>query len=74
MDDMRETATYLRRGISKEKKRGIKIKFVDSSKDNLIQLADLLAGSIGRFLDNEKTDSDRYIRIFQSKIKSITCV
>lgn len=53
--NMKRTATYLRREINKDKTKRIEIKFEDSVKDSLIQLADLVAGSINRSL-NKKQD------------------
>ena len=66
--NMRRTATYLRRELGKNGKKQLKIKFEDSAKDNLIQVADLIAGSINRSLNTEKTDSKIYIDIIKEKI------
>ena len=68
---MKQTATYLRREINSDKARKIEIKFEDSTNDNLIQLADLIAGAINRSLNNDKTDSKTYIRIIKDKIVKI---
>lgn len=43
----------------------------DSAKDNLIQLADMIVGSINRSFQPEKTDATVYIRIIKSKIKAL---
>lgn len=69
--NMKRTATYLRREINKNKTKRIEIKFEDSVKDNLIQLTDLVAGSINRSLNKNKTDSETYIRIIRKKIVNI---
>ena len=69
--NMRRTATYLRREINIDKTKKIEIKFEDSTRDNLIQLADLIAGAINRLLNTNKTDSKKYIHIIEKKIVSI---
>lgn len=68
--NMRRTAAYLRREIKCRGKK-IEIKFEDSVHDNLIQLADLIAGSINRSMNLDKTDSKTYIGIIKNKIVQI---
>ncbi|MBQ3271610.1 DUF3800 domain-containing protein [Candidatus Saccharibacteria bacterium] len=68
--NMRRTATYLRREVNHDGSKKLEIKFEDSVDDNLIQLADLIAGSINRSMTN-KTDSKVYIDIIKSKISEI---
>ena len=67
---MRRMATYLRREVNRDGSKKLEIKFEDSVDDNLIQLADLIAGSINRSMTN-KTDSKVYIDILRSKISVI---
>ena len=43
----------------------------DSVTTSLLQLADLIAGSINRSLQPSKTDSQEYISIFRNKIAGI---
>lgn len=69
--NMRETATYLRRQLNASTSKKLEIKFEDSVDNNLIQLADLIAGSINRYLNNDKTDAKTYYKIIQQKIKSL---
>lgn len=69
--NMRKTATYLRREINADKSKKVQIKFEDSVDDNLIQLADLIAGSINRSINADKTDSKVYFNIIKSKICKI---
>ena len=64
-------ASYLRKEINANRYRIKEVKTQDSVKDNLIQLADMVVGAIGRSFQPEKTDSDVYIRIIRHKIKSI---
>ena len=62
-------ATYLRRSLNGPNQYKIKeVKLRDSKKDNLIQLADIIAGAINRSLQNDKTDSKDYIKIIENKI------
>lgn len=63
--NMQRMATYLRKEVADKSK--LRIVFEDSSKDNLIQLADLIAGSINRSF-TDKTDAKTYLRIIKSKI------
>lgn len=68
--NMLKTITYLRHavGINKD---GAEIKFEDSCKNNLLQMADLIAGAINRSLNRDKTDANVYIKIIKDKIKII---
>ena len=68
--NMRKTATYLRREINRNGVKKITIKFEDSTEDSLIQLADLIAGSINRSM-TDKTDAKVYIDIIKNKIIKI---
>ena len=68
---MQKTITYLRHEINNNDNKKLKIRFCDSTKDNLIQLADLIAGSINRSFNNDKTDSETYIKILRGKIAKI---
>ncbi len=68
--NMRNTKTYLRREISGD---GVKvdIKFEDSTRADLLQLADIIAGSVNRSLQTNKTDTKKYISMLGSKIAKI---
>ena len=70
---MRKTAAYLRHElkIKDNEKTRLEIGFEDSRNNNLIQLADLIAGSINRSLSKGKTDAVVYVRILKDKIKAI---
>lgn len=67
----KDTAVYLRREINSDNSKRLEFKFDDSVKTDLLQLADLIAGSINRSLQPDKTDSKDYISIFQDKIVKI---
>lgn len=66
--NMYHTATYLRRGINSDRSKKLIIKFEDSVDNNLIQLADIIVGSLGRYINTSKTDYATYIDIIKNKI------
>ena len=63
--------TYLRRELKGHGVSKYEIKFVDSRKNALIQLADIVAGSIARSYDKEKHDHNDYFNLLKSKVKEI---
>ena len=63
--------TYLRHALKEHKVAKYKIKFVDSRNDVLIQLADVVAGSIARSYDREKYDHKEYLEFLKPKVKKI---
>jgi len=63
--------TYFRREINSRSKKISKVKFVDSRTNVLIQLADLVAGSILRTYQTDKSDSNTYIKILKPRIEDI---
>lgn len=69
--NMHRTVTYLRRETNKGGSKKLAIKFEDSVDDNLIQLADIIAGSIHRFINATKTDYASYIKMIECKIVEI---
>lgn len=66
--NMHHTATYLRREINNNKSKKLTIKFENSDNDNLIQLADVIAGSIHRYINADKTDHTTYMCIIKRKV------
>ena len=58
-------STYLRQQIGQYKIK--KIKIIDSKKDNLIQLADMVVGAISRHYSQKRTDSSRWFNMLKSK-------
>lgn len=67
----KSTITYLRREVNKRSKKIAKVRFVDSRTNNLIQLADLVAGSIHRKYQTDKTDHKDYLEIVNKRIDDI---
>ena len=62
--------TYLRRELnSRDKKIMRNFKMVDSKKDVLIQMADMIAGSINRSQNKNKKDFRKYKGIIKRKIE-----
>lgn len=63
--------TYLRKSIGEYKIK--KFKFIDSRKDNLIQLADMVVGAIARSYSETRKDSSRWLDVLRrnGKIKNI---
>lgn len=64
-------ASYLRHEINANEHKIMDIKTRDSVKDNLIQLADLIAGAVNRSMQKDKTDSKIYLNAIKKNIVSI---
>lgn len=64
-------ALYFRREINSSSRKVARVRFVDSHTNNLIQLADLIAGAILRSYQADKTDSQTYIKIIKSRIEDV---
>ena len=61
--------TYLRKMVNSPSQRRIKkIRHVDSRSDMLIQLADMIAGTIRRSY-SAKSDAQEYLNIIRDKVK-----
>lgn len=67
----KQAITYLRREVNSYSKKIKKVRFVDSKTNNLIQLADLIAGSIHRYYQIDKTDRLEYRKIISKHIDDI---
>lgn len=66
----RSFVAYLRKTLNEKERKIINnFKFVDSKENILIQLADMVVGSIRRSYDKDKTDSDVYKKIIKRKIE-----
>jgi len=64
----REATTYLRNNLNTKNKRILRdFKFRDSKRDVLVQLADMVAGSISRKYQVGKSDKNIYWNIIKSK-------
>ena len=66
---MKTYAKNLRNG-RENGRENTRFRFVDSRKDSIIQLADIIAGAIARSY-KDKTDAKRYLTLLESKIVQI---
>jgi len=67
----KEMAVYLRKQLNCSKPIIKDFKFCDSKKNILIQLVDMVAGSIRRSYDSDKTDCACYKKIIDRRIEDI---
>ena len=65
---MLQTVSYIRREINRDNTKKLDIKFEKSHTDNLMQLADLIAGSVNRPL-SDKSDAKTYLNIVKDKMQ-----
>ena len=68
---MQKMAGYFRRELNKDGRKADNVKFVDSRTSTLIQLADIVVGSVNRSLQEDKTDSQDYIGLLKGKIETV---
>jgi len=68
--EVSEVRVYLRKQLRDNGITDTSIKFTDLQKDSLVQLADIVVGSVARSYKN-KTDSQRYIDLLKDKIIKI---
>ena len=71
-EHMQRTSTYLRKELNRNTRKILNVRFEDSSRNDLIQLADLIAGSVNRSLQKNRADAKDYLNILNKKIGSIT--
>jgi hypothetical protein len=67
----RSAKTFLKRTLNESETRISDIRFIDSRRNTLIQLADLTAGSIYRSKQADKTDHSIYIELLKKRITDI---
>lgn len=66
----RELAAYLKR--ESEAGKIVSVKFSESHRDNLIQLADMVAGAIARsYREGDRNAHDRWRKVLGSKIQNV---
>ena len=70
-EHMRQTSTYLRKELNKKSHKILNVRFEDSTRNDLIQLADLIAGSVNRSLQKDRDDAKEYLKIIKSKVDQI---
>jgi len=70
-DFQRQLKKYLRERINKKDKVIKKINTTKSHSDNLIQLADMLCGSVSRSLNPDRKDRQLYVQVVEKRIKML---
>ena len=62
--------TYLRKQLNFKNRKIIRnLRIVDSKTNVLIQMADMIAGTIRRYKEKEKTDAPKYWELIENKIR-----
>jgi len=65
---MQEVKTYLRKNLKASGIEKCEIKFADSKKDSLVQVADIIAGSVARSYRDDRAKADKFIKLLKNKI------
>lgn len=63
--------TYFRQQLTMGSSIIKDVKYVDSKSDNLIQLADMVAGSIYKTAQTTKTDCNEYLEVISDRVEDI---
>ena len=74
LDYIREATVFFRKSVNKNDKKVIDFKFENSRKNVLVQLADLVAGSILRSTKTIKSDHKKYLEALKEKISLINII
>jgi hypothetical protein len=64
-------STYFRQQANPHNSVIQDMKFVNSANDNLIQLADMVAGSILRTTQTDKSDTNEYLPLLQKRVEDV---
>ena len=67
----KEAVAYFRQQVNLRGSIIKNMRFVNSKGDNLIQLADMVAGSILRTTQQDKTDNQVYLKIIKKRVEDI---
>lgn len=70
-DYKRSASAYFRRRLNSKDNVVRNVKFVDSTSDSLIQLADMVAGAINRNESGTKSDASEYIKALGKNVQDI---
>jgi len=68
---MQRVRAYLRQKLKASGIEKCEIRFADSKKDSLIQVSDIIAGSIARSFRNDRTDATKYVELLDKRIMNI---
>jgi hypothetical protein len=67
----RQTIAYFRKAVNRQNYKIADFDYADSKKTDLVQLADLVAGSIYRSMQTDMTDHTDYLEILRPRIDEI---
>jgi hypothetical protein len=65
---VKSATVYFRKSVNVDERKIVDIRYADSKENMLIQLADLIAGSIFRSTQTNKTDHDEYLKIIRKRV------
>jgi len=68
---MQRVKAYLRQNLKLNGISKCEIKFADSRKDSLIQITDIVAGSIARSYRNDRAKAEKFLNMLGKKIEQI---
>ena len=68
---MQDVRTYLRKNLKTTNYDKFDLKFADSRKNSLIQIADIIAGSVARLYRKDRADSNKFYNLLESKIVDV---
>jgi len=68
---MQEVKTYLRKNLKASGIEKCEIRFADSKKDSLVQVADVIAGSVARSYRGDRAKADKFIKLLKNKIVDV---
>lgn len=68
---MQRIRTYIRKNLKAGGVEKCEIKFADSKKDSLIQIADIVAGSVARSFRDDRVNTEKYLKLMNKKIVQI---
>jgi len=68
---MQKIRTYLRQNLKSNGVEKCVIKFADSKKDSLVQLTDIVAGSVARSFRDDRITTDKFLKLMGDKIIQI---
>ena len=65
---MQKIRAYLRQNLKANGVEKCEIKFADSKKDSLVQLTDIVAGSIARSFRDDRVKNDKFLKLMEDRI------
>jgi len=68
---MQRIRAYLRQNLKANGVEKCEIKFADSKKDSLVQLTDIVAGSVARSFRSDRVNTDKFLKLMEDRIVQI---